>query len=139
MRPRSKEDCHPDGDGFVGALCLADSEGNLVDLNSAEVSNRDRTLTFSMESLRAGEQYRLWVSPEIAPGVVNLELDGPLITFRTRQYDPVPDQAPGVLVINQENPEVYLPDSEGAARFPFMDFSPVRITLTEPLVQTTVR
>ncbi|HIL21960.1 MAG TPA: hypothetical protein EYG20_01655, partial [Alcanivorax sp.] len=135
----AREDCQPDGDNFVGALCLADSKGNLVDLASAEVSNRNRTLTFSMENLRAGEQYRLWVSAEIAPGVVNLGQDGPLITFRTRQYHPVPDQVPEVLVINQESPEVYLPEPEGAERFPFMDFSPVRITFTEPLVQTTVR
>ena len=135
----AREDCQPDGDNFVGALCLADSKGNLVDLASAEVSNRNRTLTFSMENLRAGEQYRLWVSAEIAPGVVNLGQDGPLITFRTRQYHPVPDQVPEVLVINQESPGVYLPEPEGAERFPFMDFSPVRITFTEPLVQTTVR
>ena len=136
----AKAECQPDGDNFVGALCLADSKGNLVDLDSAEVSNRKRTFTFSMEGLQAGEEYRLWVSPDIASGVVNLgNQDGPLITFRTRQYDPVPNQAPEVLAINQEKPQVYLPEPEGEARFPFMDFSPVRITFTEPLVETTVR
>ncbi len=136
----AKAECQPDGDDFIGALCLADSEGNLIDLGAAELSNRNRTFTFAMENLRAGEEYRLWVSPEIATGIVNLSgQEGPLIFFRTRQYDPVPNQQPQVLAINQETPETYLPESAENARFPFMDFSPVRITFTEPLVQTTVR
>lgn len=135
----AKSGCQADGDSFSGALCLADDEGNLVDLSSATVSNRDRTLTFSMENLQAGKEYSLWVSPEIAPGVVNLKQEGPLVTFRTRQYHPVPNQAPAVLSINQEKPGTYLPEATASARFPFMDFSPVRITFTEPLVETSVR
>ena len=39
----AKAECQPDGDNFVGTLCLADSDGSLVDLSSAEVSNRKRT------------------------------------------------------------------------------------------------
>lgn len=136
----AKAECQPDGENFAGALCLADSEGNLVDLSSAQVSNRNHTFTFSMSGLRPGEEYRLWVSPQIASGIVNLDdQDGPLITFRTRQYHPLPDQVPEVLAINQENPGAYLPEPVAEERFPFMDFSPVRITFTEPLVETTVR
>lgn len=135
-----QQPCEADGDDFVGPICLADSSGNLVPVGDiAEVSNRRKTLSLSMESLREGEQYRLWLSPDIAPGVVNLNHEGPLMRFRTRQYNTLVDAAPAVLAINQENPEAYQPGSGVDARFPFMDFSPVRITFTEPLVQTTVR
>ncbi len=131
--------CEQDGDNFSGPICLADSDGELVDLSSAELTNRNRTLTFSMKNLREGEEYRLWLSNSIARNVINLGADEPVITFRTRQYAPVPNVAPEVMVINMEQPEVYLPDSGVEGRFPFMDFAPVRLTFSEPLVQSSVK
>ena len=131
--------CEADGDNYVGPICLVDSMGELVDLSSAQLTNRKRTLTFSMKNLREGEEYRLWLSNRMAKNVVNLGGQGPVLTFRTRQYASVPNAAPAVLAINMEKPEVYLPDSGVEGRFPFMDFAPVRLTFTEPLVQTSVQ
>ncbi|MCK0152099.1 Ig-like domain-containing protein [Alcanivorax sp. S6407] len=132
-------DCDLVGDNYVGPICLADSEGQLVDLSAAVLTNRGRTLTFSMKNLREGEEYRLWMTNDIARRVVNLGQEGPVVTFRTRQYATLPNAAPEVLAINMEKPEVYLPDSGVEGRFPFMDFAPVRLTFTEPLVQTSVQ
>lgn len=132
-------DCDLVGDNYVGPICLADSEGQLVDLSAAVLTNRGRTLTFSMKNLREGEEYRLWMTNDIARRVVNLGQEGPVVTFRTRQYATLPNASPEVLAINMEKPEVYLPDSGVEGRFPFMDFAPVRLTFTEPLVQTSVQ
>lgn len=132
-------ECEQDGDNFRGAICLADSDGTLVDLSTAVLGNNGRTLTYSMKNLREGEEYRLWLSSGIARDVVNLNQKAPLITFRTRQYSTVPGVAAQVLAINMESPDVYLPNSGVKGHFPFMDFAPVRMTFSEPLVQSSVQ
>ncbi|MZR61410.1 Ig-like domain-containing protein [Alcanivorax sp. DP30] len=131
--------CTREGENYQGAICLVDSQGQQIDLSSATLTNGGKTLLFSMQSLREGEQYRLWLSSDIAKGVVNLNQQGPLLSFRTRQYNPLPNAVPEVLAINMEPAGVYLPVPTEQATFPFMDFAPVRLTFSEPLVQTTVR
>ena len=133
-----EQECQKEGDNFSGAICLADSQGQLVDISSAQLTNRKRTLTFSMKNLREGEEYRLWLNNRIARNAVNLNSDAPVITFRTRQYATLPNVAPEVLAINMEKPAAFLPDSGVERHFPFMDFAPVRLTFSEPLVQTSV-
>ncbi|MCH8542890.1 MAG: Ig-like domain-containing protein [Alcanivorax sp.] len=129
-----------DGDGIPeGHFCLIGPEGPLDISDLTSVVNEGRTLQVSLDNLTPGARYAVWLREPAAPGAVNLPDDAPLMHFRMRQTDPVPGTPPTILAINHDAPGAYAETPTSEPRFPFMDFSPVRITFSEPLAQQTVR
>ncbi len=132
--------CRAGDDGVPeGGFCVTGPDG-LVDISArTTVINDGRTIQFTLDDLAPGAEYRVWVRPAAAPDAVNLKPDNEaLLSFRTRQNHPLPDAAPRVIAVNQQTPDAFLPGSDRTPRFPFMDFSPIRVTFSEPLDQNTV-
>lgn len=121
-----------------GHFCIVGPDGP-VDMDNAGVVNDGRTIEFLTDDLLPGTRYQVWIREGAAPGAVNLPpQDTPLLSFRTRQSAPIPGAAPEVIAINQEQPEAFLEGSGLEPRFPFMDFTAIRVTFSEPLEQTSV-
>ncbi|EKF73560.1 hypothetical protein A11A3_13063 [Alcanivorax hongdengensis A-11-3] len=126
------------GEEPQGSFCITGPDG-AVDLSDMlSVINNGKTIQVDMDGLKPGTEYQVWIRPSANPGAENLSDEGSLLSFRTRQTDPIPDQAPYILAVNHDKPEAFAPDSEVKTRFPFMDFSPIRVTFSEPLEQNTV-
>lgn len=123
-----------------GAFCITGPDG-LVDTSAhTSLVNQGRTIQFDMNALAPGTRYQVWLRPSAAPDAVNLEEDGEaLLAFHTRQNKPIAGTQPDVLAVNQEDPAAFTDGADAEPQFPFMDFSPIRITFSEPLEQDTVR
>jgi hypothetical protein len=132
------QNCTGTAEAPAGAFCITGPDGLVPTAADTEVVNDGRTISFSMASLTPGTRYQVWLRPAAAPGAVNLPATGPLLSFRTRQARPVPDQAPTVIAINQEDPLSFVEGSGVTPRFPFMDVTPIRVTFSEPLAQSTL-
>lgn len=132
------QDCTGTPDAPVGAFCITGPDGLVPTAADTEVVNGGSTISFSMANLTPGTRYQVWLRASAAPGAVNLHETKPLLSFRTRQARPVPDQAPSVIAINQEDPLSFVEGSGVTPRFPFMDVAPIRVTFSEPLAQSTL-
>jgi hypothetical protein len=130
--------CSVDGGGNVsGHFCLLDADDNVVTINT-QVNGK--VVQFETTHLRQGTAYRLFVrSAVIGGGDTNLPASDPLLTFTTSQLDPVSGAVPRVTAINGEDPAVYGGGTPPAARYPFMDFSTLRVEFSEPLDEKTVQ
>lgn len=131
--------CSVDGGGNVsGHFCLLDANDNVVTINT-QVNGK--VVQFETTHLRQGTAYRLFVrSAVIGGGDTNLPASDPLLTFTTSQLDPVSGAVPRVTAINGEDPAVYGGGgTPPAARYPFMDFSTLRVEFSEPLDEKTVQ
>lgn len=135
--------CSVDGSGNVtGNFCLVDANDNVVAITPT-VSGK--VVQFETDQLRQGSRYRLFVrSAVIGESRTNLPADDPLLTFTTSQIDPLAGVIPRVTAINGEDPDAYLtlpvpPAQPPATRYPFMDFSTVRVEFSEPLDEKTVQ
>lgn len=132
--------CSVDGSGHVsGNFCLIGPANTVVSI-SPQVNGK--VVKFETDQLQQGTRYSLYVrSAVIGGGNTNLPDAEPLITFLTSQYEPVNNQPPVVTAINGEDPDVYsttMP-SPPQARYPFMDFSTIRVEFSEPLNEGTVQ
>lgn len=131
--------CSVDGGGNVsGYFCLVDADDNVVSIDTQVNGN---VVQFESTHLRQGTRYRLFVrSAVIGGGDTNLPASDPLLTFTTSQVDPVSGAVPRVTAINGEDPAVYgVGGTPPAARYPFMDFSTLRVEFSEPLDEKTVQ
>lgn len=131
--------CSVDGDGNVsGHFCLLDADDNVVTIDT-QVNGK--VVQFETTHLRQGTRYRLFVrSAVIGGGDTNLPASDPLLTFTTSQIDPVSGAVPRVTAINGEDPAVYgVGGTPPTARYPFMDFSTLRVEFSEPLDEKTVQ
>ncbi|MBZ2187903.1 Ig-like domain-containing protein [Alcanivorax sp. JB21] len=122
-----------------GSFCIIGPDGPVDISDRISVVNAGRSLQVTLDGLISGGRYAVWLREPAAPGAVNLPGNTPLMHFRMRQSNPVPDAPPTVLAINHNAPDAYAEPAASDPRFPFMDFSPVRITFSEPLAQQTVR
>ncbi|MDX1804164.1 MAG: Ig-like domain-containing protein [Alcanivorax sp.] len=126
------------GEKPQGSFCVTGPDG-VVDMSQhLSVINGGKTIQLDMSILKAGTRYQVWVRPSANPQAVNLSGDKPLLSFRTRQSNPIPGQAPYILAVNHDSPDAFAPDTKVKTRFPFMDFSPIRVTFSEPLDQNTM-
>lgn len=123
-----------------GAFCITGPDGLVNTAENVTVVNQGRTIQFDMNVLAPGANYRVWIKPSASPSAENVKDNGePLLEFRTRQKDPIPGSSPSVVAVNQEDPNVFVEGSEAEPKFPFMDFTPIRITFSEPLEQDSVQ
>ena len=122
-----------------GSFCITGPDGLVDPADRVAVVNEGRSIEFLTDQLASGTRYQVWLRESAAPGAVNLpEDDSPLLSFRTRQSTPVPDAPPHVIAVNQERPEAFLEAEAATPRFPFMDFSAIRVTFSEPLAQESM-
>ncbi len=124
----------------TGNYCLLDSNNTVVSI-SPTVSGK--IVQFETNELVQGETYRLYVRPAVVGGgTTNLPTSAPLLSFQVAQIDPVQGVAPSVLAINGENPAVFsaaIPvSSRPAPRYPFLDYSTLRVSFSEPLQPESV-
>ncbi|WP_111656578.1 Ig-like domain-containing protein [Isoalcanivorax indicus] len=122
-----------------GPFCIVGPNGPLEVSEHAVIVNDGRTVQVNLPTLVPGGEYAVWAREPLAPGAVNLPDEEPLLRFTVRQPDPLPGVPPAVLAINHESPARYSEAPETPPVFTFMDFSPVRLTFTEPLAQQSVR
>lgn len=124
--------CSGSGASVQGGFCVSGPAG--VVAGSAMIAGADGTVIhFETDELRPGVDYQVHVSPVILDSEVpatNLPESGPLVSFRTRQDGPQAGVAPEVWSINGQPP--------GNARLPFLDFSTVRVLISEPVDPATV-
>ncbi len=64
--------------------------------------------------------------------------DRPLLTFHTRQVAMRAGRGPEILTINGEEPSAFAVEGATPPRFPFLDFSTIRVLFSEPIDVTTV-
>ena len=131
--------CSVDGGGDVtGNFCLIGPGNSVVTINP-QVNGR--IIQFETDQLQQGTRYSLYVrGAVIGGGITNLPASDALVTFLTSQYDPINNQQPTVTAINGEDPDVYSTTAPAppSARYPFMDFSTVRVEFSEPLDEKSV-
>ena len=130
--------CSVDGSGNVtGNFCLIGPANAVVPI-TATVNGK--VVTFESAQLQQGTQYSLHVRANvIGGGSTNLPASGPLFRFTTSQFDSVSGSDPTVVAINGEDPGVYAAPPSAQARYPFMDFSTIRVEFSEPLDEKTVQ
>lgn len=115
-----------------GGFCVVGPGGAIA--GSASIAGAEgKVIHFESDELVPGETYGVHVSPSILAGdepANNLPPAGALFSFQTRQDMPKLGEPPVVWAINGQEP--------GSELFPFLDFSTVRILVSEPLDVDTV-
>lgn len=124
--------CSGSGTAIQGGFCVA-GPGGLVS-GSAMIAGAEGTVVhFETDELRPGTDYEVFISPAILASetpATNLPESGPLLSFRTRQDRPQAGEEPVVWSINGQPP--------GTTRLPFLDFSTIRVLISEPVEPATV-
>lgn len=129
--------CSVSGGDVTGNFCLIGPGDTVVPI-TATVNGK--VVSFESNQLQQGTDYSLYVrSAVIGGGSTNLSSTDALINFKTTQYDSISGVVPSVVAINGENPGVYAATPIATARYPFMDFSTIRVEFSEPLDEKTVQ
>lgn len=128
-------------DGVVsGGFCVRGPSG-LVEPDAAiEVAGpRGNVIRFSSHALEEGAQYEVLASPALlADGADNLREGEPLVRFTTRSERTIAGQYAAIIAINGEDPAVYRAGATTQPRFPFLDFSTIRLVFSEPIDPASV-
>lgn len=124
--------CSGSGGSVQGGFCVSGPGGAIS--GSAMIAGAEGTIVhFESDELVPGVDYQVFVSPTILETEVpatNLPDSGPLVSFRTRQDRPRAGEDPVVWSINGQSPN--------NPRLPFLDFSTVRVLISEPIDPATV-
>ncbi|MCE9580505.1 MAG: Ig-like domain-containing protein [Deltaproteobacteria bacterium] len=126
--------CSLDSAGHVtGGFCVVGPDGPVVDA-AIVIGPKDNVVQLEA-TWAADATYAVYASPDLLWGAAaNLRAGEPLLHFTTTQPDAVPG-APVVRAINGDPPAAY--QGSGAPRFPFVDFDPIRVSMSEPIDPAT--
>lgn len=125
--------CGADGGG---PFCVVGPDGPVDDV--AVVAGARGTVLQVDAALEPGREYRVYARPALlSVAAENLPEERALLRFHTRSTTPMSGQAPAVLSVNGEVPEVFEPGGAGEPRRPVMDFASVRVLFSEPIDAST--
>lgn len=129
--------CTVDGAGRVaGGLCVR-GPGGLVAATASITGPRDNVVHLEVAGWEPSTVYEVFASPALLWGAASNLVEGePVLAFSTAQPTALAGQPPAVYAVNGDDPVAF--GGGGAPRFPFLDFSTIRLTMTEPLDATSV-
>lgn len=123
--------------GVVGAFCVRGPDG-LVATSVLVAGPKDNVVLLERAAWEAGATYEVFVRPAVLWGkATNLD-DAPLLRFTAGNPRSMGGHAPTVIAVNGDDPAAYVAGSGATPRFPFVDFTTIRVALSEPLDPGTV-
>ena len=128
-------------DGVVsGGFCVRGPSGLVAPDGPIEVTGaRDNVIRFTSHALESGAVYEVIGSPALLEGgAENLHDGEPLLRFTTRSEQTIAGQDATIIAINGDDPGVYRAGATAEPRFPFLDFSTLRLVFSEPIDPVTV-
>jgi hypothetical protein len=131
--------CTVDPAGKVsGGFCVKGPGGVLVGA-PVVLGPKNNVIQFTPPPWDPATTYEVYAGPSLLWGKASNLVDGkPILRFTTTQPNAVPGQPPTVIAVNGDPPAAYAPGGGASPRFPFVDFSTIRLAMSEPLDATTV-